>query len=244
MRTLFSLAVWIYWSFCIILCFLGVALVYLLTFPFDRFNTLPNYLVGWLARAMLTINPGWEITINGADASKIQQPTLVVANHQSFLDMPLLYLLPWNMKWVAKKSLFQIPIFGWMIYMTGHIGIDRKNRASVKKLDKLVQPIQEGIPGMIFPEGTRSPSGQLKTFKNGAFTLARRYNFNVLPIVIEGSGSAMPAGSWKIKPLQDFSINVLDPISVNEFSSANELKNHTYNTIEQVLMSSETKTVH
>lgn len=184
---------------------------------------------------MLMINPGWKFIIEGAQTEKVSEPTIVIANHQSFLDLPLFYMLPWTMKWVAKKSLFKIPILGWIIYMTGQIAIERYSLKSVKKLDYLVQPIQNGIPGMIFPEGTRTEDGNLKSFKNGAFLMAKRYNFKLLPIVHNGGFEAMPSGSWKISPRQTFRISILDPINPEEFESIEEIKETAYQKIEAEL---------
>lgn len=224
MRTIFSIGIWIYWAVCICIFFLIVALLYLITFPFDRYNRIPNKVLRGLAWSMMSINPGWSFEIKGAYPEKISGPTIVVANHQSFLDLPLLYLLPWSMKWIAKKSLFKIPIFGWIIFMTGQIAIDRKSMRSAQKIDKLVEPIQQDIPAMIFPEGTRTETGNLKRFKKGAFKLARRYNFNILPIVLEGGYQAMPSGNWRVSPRQHFTISVLEPIAAEQFESDQELK--------------------
>lgn len=235
MRTLFSIFIWIYWTLCIVTFFVIVSLLYLFTFPFDRFNQIPNRTLKGLARSMLAVNPGWDFIVEGAEADKVTKPTIVIANHQSFLDLPLFYLLPWSMKWVAKKSLFKIPILGWIIFMTGQIAIERYSLKSLKKLDYLVQPIQNGIPGMIFPEGTRTEDGNLKAFKNGAFLMAKRYNFNLLPIVHNGGYEAMPSGSWRIDPRQTFRISVLDPIDPQEFENTEEIKETAYLKIEREL---------
>ncbi len=240
MRTIFSILVWAYWAICIISFFVLISIVYLPTFPFDRQRLLPNKMVKLLAWVMLRVNPCWRIDIEGDDPNKVKQPTIVVANHQSFLDMPLLYQLPWTMKWVAKRDLFKIPILGWIIFMTGHLGIDRERRSSVKKLDNLVAPIKEGIPGLIFPEGTRSRDGQLLRFKNGAFRIAKQYNLNILPITLQGGHKAMPRGEWKIAKYQHFKISVLDSISSADFESANELKDHVYSLIEKELKNIQT----
>lgn len=236
MHTFFSVLIWLYWTLCFVTFFFIVTILYVLTFPFDRFNRVPNRALKGLAKIMLKVNPGWHFQIKGADRSKVKEPTIVIANHQSFLDLPLLYLLPWSMKWVAKKSLFKIPIFGWIVFMTGQIAIERYSLKSVKKLDYLVQPIKNGIPGMIFPEGTRTETGDLKSFKNGAFLLAKRYNFNLLPVVLKGGYEAMPGGSWKIMPKQTFSISVLDALKPEEFDSTEELKKTAYEIIEKELM--------
>lgn len=119
--------------------------------------------------------------------------------------------------------------------MTGHLGINRQRLSSVKQLDKLVQPIKKGIPGLIFPEGTRSSDGGLLRFKNGAFRLARQYNFNILPVVLDGSGQAMPRGDWKITCKQKFELSVLDSVESEDFESPNELKDHVYSLIEKEL---------
>jgi len=234
-RTLFSIFIWIYWTLCIVTFFVIVSLLYLFTFPFDRFNQIPNRTLKGLAKSMLMVNPGWDFIVEGAEADKVTKPTIVIANHQSFLDLPLFYLLPWSMKWVAKKSLFKIPILGWIIFMTGQIAIERYSLKSLKKLDYLVQPIQNGIPGMIFPEGTRTEDGNLKAFKNGAFLMAKRYNFNLLPIVHNGGYEAMPSGSWRIDPRQTFKISVLDPIDPQEFENTEEIKETAYLKIEREL---------
>ncbi|NGP88897.1 lysophospholipid acyltransferase family protein [Fodinibius halophilus] len=241
MRAVFSIIGWIYWAVCIISFFFIVLVLYVLTAPFDRYNRIPNQVLRGLGWLMMKVNPGWSFDIRGADPGKVSEPTIVVANHQSFLDLPLLYLLPWSMKWVAKKDLFKIPILGWIIYMTGQIGINRQSMRSFKKLDKLVEPIQDGIPGMIFPEGTRTEDGDLKPFKNGAFKLAKRYNFNILPIVLTGGYEAMPRGDWTASPTQEFKISVLDPISADKFETETELKEAAYMFIEQELEKLESK---
>ena len=237
MRTLFSIIIWLYWALCICLFFVVVSVLFVLTWPFDHYNRIPNRSLRALAWVMLNVNPGWSFEIKGADPQKISKPTIVVANHQSFLDLPLSYLLPWSMKWVAKKDLFKIPFLGWIIYMTGHISIDRESMRSAKVLDKLVEPIQKGIPGMIFPEGTRTQTGELKDFKNGAFKLAKRYNFNILPIVLDGGHQAMPSGDWRVDYRQHFKIAVLDPIDTTDIDSVNELKDSVHHQIEQELRS-------
>lgn len=235
MQVLLSVLVWAWWTIVFFTYLFIVSVLYVFTLPFDRYNQIPNCALKGLAGLLMKTVPGWTFVIKGDDLSKIEKPTIVVANHQSFLDMPLLYLLPWSMKWVAKKSLFRIPIFGWIVFMTGHIGIDRKSRRSVKKLDKLVEPVQNQIPAMIFPEGTRTNSGELMPFKNGAFMLAKRYNFQVLPVVLNGGFEAMQPGSWKFNFRQEFTISVLDPLEPGKFESVKEMKDQTFQLIEEEL---------
>ena len=156
MRALLSILVWLYWTVCFLFFLVIVTLLFLVTYPFDEYRKIPNKALKGLAWIVLKPIPTWNIKITGAELRKVKQPTLVVANHQSFLDLPLPYLLPWRMKWVAKKSLLKIPILGWLIAMTGHLMIDRKSMRSYKELTNLVEPVQQGIPAMVFPEGTRT----------------------------------------------------------------------------------------
>lgn len=235
MQKFLSALVWIYWFFCFLFFLILVVVLFVFTFPFDRHKKIPNKALNGLGWMVLKPIPTWKFEINGADTQKISEPVLVVSNHQSFLDMPLLYLLPWSMKWVAKKSLLKVPFLGWLIAMTGQVMIDRKSLLSAKKMDDLVEPIRAGIPGMIFPEGTRTDDGSLKPFRNGAFALAKKYNFNILPIAHTGGYNAMPVGSWMFNFNQHFTISVLEPIDANDFDDKSVLKQEVYTQIEKEL---------
>lgn len=130
------------------------------------------------------------------------------------------------MKWVTKRGMRKIPVLGWMITMTGHIPIDRHSFRSFQALDRLVEPLENGIPGMIFPEGTRSRDGNVQGFKRGAFKLAKEYDFQVLPVVVNGGFHGMPSGSWKFRFHNTFTVSVLPPIQSSDFEDGNELRDH------------------
>lgn len=184
---------------------------------------------------MVRPSPNWKLRIMGEEKYNPEVPTVFVGNHQSFVDMALVYQLPWQMKWVSKRSLAFIPVMGWLVWLTGHLTINRKSRSALKKLDNLVKPIKDNVPVMIFPEGTRSLDGNLKRFKNGAFLLAHEYGFNLQPIVIDGGHKAMKPGSKIVEPKVDFTVSVLDPIKTTEFSDIDILKAHTHQLIENEL---------
>jgi len=231
MRTLFSIFVWIYYTFCFVFNFFLVALLFVITYPFDPYRKYPNKAVSLLAAMLLRFNPYWKISIKGQEKYDGSRPTIFIANHQSFFDLPLAYLLPWGMKWVTKKGLIYIPFFGWIIRMTGHLTIDRSRMTSVRKLEKLVNPLQENIPVMIFPEGTRSRDGKLKRFKNGAFQLAKKHNIRLQPLVFNGGHEALPTHEWRFKIRQKFFVSVLDPINPDNFESIDELKSYSHKVI-------------
>lgn len=224
MRSLISFFIWIYWILCIIAFFVLICVVRLFTFPFDSYHLIPARMVHGVTWIMLKVNPNWHWEILGADSDKISKPTIVVANHQSFMDVMLLNRLPWTMKWVVWKPLFYIPFLGWLMYLTGQIGIKRESVHSLFKLETLSDPVKNGIPAMIFPEGERSPDGEVKEFRGGAFELADHHNFQILPVVLKGGYEALPKGNFKMRIKENFVISVLDPVSPDDFKNLEEME--------------------
>lgn len=123
------------------------------------------------------------------------QPVVYVANHQSYLDIYTLFALWRPFKFISKTSNFLIPIVGWSMYLTGHIGLKRMDRRS--QLDCLKtcgEMLQRGASVLFFPEGTRSDTGEMGDFKKGAFSVAKKAKVSVVPITLVGTGALMPNG--------------------------------------------------
>jgi 1-acyl-sn-glycerol-3-phosphate acyltransferase len=120
-----------------------------------------------------------------------------MSNHQSALDIAtLLAGLPVPFKFIAKRELFRIPVFGWAIRRAGYISIDRQNpREALKAIEEAVARIKEGANVLIFPEGTRSADGKLLPFMKGAFSLAGRAGVPVVPLAIVGTNALQPRGA-------------------------------------------------
>ncbi|XWN38030.1 MAG: lysophospholipid acyltransferase family protein [Balneola sp.] len=235
MKAIFSVFLWLYFSFLFAVFFVLISIVFLITFPFDPYRKVPNKVLSIMAKLMMKASPKWKINIKGTEKFDPEVPTVFVANHQSFLDMALAYHLPWQMKWVSKRSLAFIPVMGWLVWLTGHLTINRSSKSALKKLANLVQPLKDKIPVMIFPEGTRTLDGDLKRFKNGAFLLAHEYGFNIQPMVLDGGHIAMKSGSKIVEPEVSFSISILDPVKTSEFKDINTLKDHAYQLIDEEL---------
>lgn len=228
MRTLFSIFVYLYFSVLFLVFFMIISLVFIVTFPFDRYRKAPNFTLSIMARCMMKASPGWKMKFEGTENFDESRPTIFVCNHQSFLDMALIYHLPWKMKWVSKRSLTYIPVMGWLVWLTGHLTINRRSKTALKKLDNLVQPLKDLVPVMIFPEGTRTMDGELKPFKNGAFLLSKEHGFTIQPMVTDGGYQAMPSGSNKMNPKAEFRLKVLEAIDPDDFKNVRELKDHTH----------------
>ena len=124
-----------------------------------------------------------------------------VSNHQSLLDTLLLgTYLPGDYKWAVKSSLLKIPFLGWHLRLAGHLEIDRggDRKAMVATLDRFVDVLRRGKPLVVFPEGTRSPDGQVHAFKKGVFHSAVRAGVPVVPVALHGTGAAMAKGASNI----------------------------------------------
>ncbi len=130
------------------------------------------------------------------------KPQVFMANHQSDFDILItLAYVPGQFRWIAKKELFAIPVFGQAMKSAGYIEIDRQNHEkAMQSLDLAALRIREGKSVMTFPEGTRSRDGEIKAFKQGTFYLAIQSGVPIVPISIIGSGDIMPKRSLKIKP--------------------------------------------
>lgn len=179
-----------------------------------------------MASLMMRVSPGWKMRFEGVEKFNPDEPTVFIANHESFMDIPFIFQLPWKMKWVVKHSMTYIPVMGWMVKLTGHLTINRSSKGALKKLNNLIKPIKDRIPVMIFPEGTRSLDGKVKTFKNGAFLLALEHGFKLQPIVITGAHEALASGAKTLSPKADFRLKVLDPVDPSDFEDMTSLKKY------------------
>lgn len=143
------------------------------------------------------------VEVEGVENLATDEPQIVVSNHQSWFDVWALAAgLPLRYRFVAKKELGEIPIFGKAWKSCGHVSVDRGNReAAIQSLDQAWSEIhEEKLTMVLFPEGTRSPDGKLKEFKKGAFVLAVQGQVPLVPVAIVGSRDIMPKGSMMVRP--------------------------------------------
>lgn len=170
----------------------------------------------WLRRlAVLTtrVNPSLTIHMEGVQLIDNGQPYIVVANHQSMADIPLVSHLPFEMKYVAKKVLFKSPFVGWMMRMAGDIPVD--HTSPNKKTDTLQQAnryVHQDCSVMFFPEGRRSRDGKVNRYTNGAFELAVHTGVPILPVVIDGLYDFLPVHSWIFGKPRHIHLKVFEPI--------------------------------
>ena len=159
------------------------------------------------------VNPAWRLVISGDAVVPAGDACIVVSNHQSHADIPLISNLPWEMKWVAKEELFRLPVIGWMMSLAGDLPVDRKSaRSGALMMRKAMQVLADGCPVMFFPEGTRSVDGRVGRFTDGAFHLAIKAKVRILPLVIEGSRDCLPKKSWVFGKPAEIRLRVFPPV--------------------------------
>jgi 1-acyl-sn-glycerol-3-phosphate acyltransferase len=131
---------------------------------------------------------GIQVRVEGLE-NVPQETAIYCANHQSAMDIPILFVyLPVQFRFLAKRSLFNLPFLGWHLYRSGHIPVDRgQPRKAFRSFDQAAERVRSGVPVVLFPEGTRSRDGALKPFKGGSFYLAIQARVPVVPITLNGT---------------------------------------------------------
>ena len=151
--------------------------------------------------ALAKANPSWRIEVSGEKIDNPRKPYVVVSNHQSMADIPIVSHLPWEMKWLGKAELFRLPIIGWMMKLSGDIPVERGDRRkSAQAFLRALKYLEQHCSVMFFPEGTRSIDGRVQRFADGAFQLAIKAKTAILPVALDGSFDCLPKKSWKFGP--------------------------------------------
>lgn len=164
---------------------------------------------------------GIRVTVDGLENIEPGKSYIFVANHQSMLDVWAIYgWLPVIFKWMMKKELEKVPFIGSGCKAAGHIFVDRSNpRAAVRSMKDIEHALQGGVCTVIFPEGTRSKTGQMGPFKRGAFMIAEHVDRPVVPISLSGCYEAWPVGRYYATRAH-VHMHVGAPIDIKEYKDA------------------------
>jgi len=154
------------------------------------------------------------VTITGLDKIDTSKPHVYAANHASALDIPVLYVnLPFHFRIAFKKELLSYPVVGWQLKRSGQICIDQQNPSrSISSIRAALKGLKDGLPLVIYPEGGRTPDGEIKPFLPGAFFLAIKAQVDIVPVALVGTYELLPMNTYHIKcrPLE---MRVGEPIS-------------------------------
>jgi 1-acyl-sn-glycerol-3-phosphate acyltransferase len=210
-RTIF---VW----FCIAISLSVLGSLVILTSPFDRKGKVIHHYGRLWGKIALLVNRV-KVRVEGIEHLKGEGPYIFMSNHQGTYDIfALLGHLPFQFRWLAKKELFSVPFFGWVMAAAGYVSVDREGtRKTVEAMNEAAQKIREGMSVVIFPEGSRSPDGSIQPFKKGGFTLAIKSKVPIIPISIIGSREIMPKGKLTVTS-GEIRIRIDHPIETQNYS--------------------------
>ncbi len=179
-------------------------------------DKIVNNQVGPWARKLVHLS-GTTVTVRGAEHIKRDRPVLIVANHQSNFDIPILLgYVDVPKGFIAKVELETFPVVNRWMRLMQCVFMDRENmRQSAKAIMQGIKNLKNGYTMVVFPEGTRSEDGGLLEFKPGALKLATKSGVDVLPITISGSKDIMTKGSKRIRPAE-VTLTISEPIEMTD----------------------------
>jgi len=215
-----SIFTWVFSLLFIILMFPLTLVLWLFALPFGKSSLLVHRWLSVQGRVLIRVSPLWKLTVDGRENCVPGTNYVMISNHQSLLDIPVVKALKLDFKWVSKVENFRVPILGQSMQMAGYISLARGNKESVMRMmEKSGDVLERGESLFIFPEGTRSPDGEIHRFKSGAFRLALDKNVPVLPVLIDGTGGVLPRKGIIFSSGYRLSMRVLKPIFPAEFNT-------------------------
>jgi len=214
--------------------------VRLLTFWFDPRRRYPQACatICW-GKLNFWTNPFWKIEVEGKEHLQGPGPFLVCSNHQSLIDSLAMLMIGHQLKFISNRKVFTAPILGSYMKVCGYIAVDPHNPFPAPDVARSIQGWWEkGESVCLYPEGTRSPDGELQPFKVGGFRLARNSKVSVVPVAIDGTHSILPKGGWTFKgsPFHRIRVRILPPITPEDYGDdAILLCRMTHNAIDKAL---------
>lgn len=190
---IFDLLIWVY------TVVLGIISIPVSLFG-DKERILHQFARFWSQLIMKTIlSP---VKVSGLEKIDTTRPHVYAVNHGSALDIPVLYAyLPFQFRIVFKKELLNYPVIGWHLKRSGQVCINQQAPSrSIASIRSAVKSLKAGMPLVIFPEGGRTPDGEIKPFQPGAFFLAIKAQVDVVPVALVGTFELLPMDTYHIKP--------------------------------------------
>jgi 1-acyl-sn-glycerol-3-phosphate acyltransferase len=199
--------------------YLGALIIWLATIPFDKRLYALHYYTCFWGSIYTWVMPTWRIKIEGREKYRKDATYVVVSNHQSQLDILVNFRLFLYYKIVSKAEIFRVPFMGWNMTLNGYIKLVRGQKEGVKKMmADCEKALAQGKSVFIYPEGTRSPNREIQGFKPGAFVLAQNARVPILPIVLDGTGNALPKWKMNTSGIHRIKVRVLDEVPYERFA--------------------------
>jgi len=200
---------------------LGIPAI-LLTFLYPGGNL--SYLIGRFWAWLILKTLGVKVEVKGLEYLKNLKSFIIMANHQSHLDVAsIMATFPHQLRFLAKKELARIPVFGWAMFLQGHLLIEREKREKAfRTIDLAAEKVKKGKKLVVFPEGTRSDGESLLPFKKGGFVLAIKAGAPVIPVSIYGTHKILPRKSFRLGEGKLVKILVHPPVETSSFTMENK----------------------
>jgi 1-acyl-sn-glycerol-3-phosphate acyltransferase len=204
-----------YWPYLLSTCallFPPAFVIFLGTFFWDRHLQILHRYTTWWGAHYLTRAPLVPWAVEGKEHLRPGVPYVYVSNHQSMVDILAVFATELSFKWVSKVENFFVPFIGWNMILNRYISLRRGHKPSIIRMYKRCNEwLGAGISVFMFPEGTRSPDGEMKEFFQGAFKISVSNKVPIVPILIEGTGKILPKGRFRIMPYP-VTVRILPPI--------------------------------
>ncbi|MCK4746381.1 MAG: 1-acyl-sn-glycerol-3-phosphate acyltransferase [Bacteroidales bacterium] len=210
---LYSIVAWLTMSVTSVIITPVFLVVWAATFWWDRRRVAAHFMGTFWAWHYQSLIPFWKISLDGRKKIPWKRPVVMVSNHRSLIDILALYKIRRPFKWTSKSENFRLPFIGMVLSLTNSVRISRESlRSGAQFLAQAEKEMKKGSSILLFPEGTRSKTMQMRPFKEGAFLLARKTGSGIIPIVHTGSEKTFDKGSWVLKGKAHIHIRVLDEI--------------------------------
>jgi 1-acyl-sn-glycerol-3-phosphate acyltransferase len=218
-----------YWPYFFVSCallFVPALVIWALTFWDRRKRWLHAYTSLWGAH-YLAWAPFASVRIEGRQHAHTSGPCVYVSNHQSMVDILAVFATHLPYRWVSKRANFFAPFLGWTMWLNGYVPLRRGHLPSIRRMLRRAEACLRGGSSLfVFPEGTRSPDGEVQGFFRGAFWMAVRAGVPVVPVVIEGTANILPKSSALISP-QLVTVSILPAVDPKLFANdSRKLRDH------------------
>ena len=206
-----------------------ILFLWMTTFWFDRNLRIVHLFSCFWGAQYIWVNPLWRLKITNRHKINDKQAVIFISNHQSLADILVIYSLFKHFRWTSKVENFRLPFVGWVLSLNRSIKVYRSSAEAYILLKKQAgEAFRDGNSLMIFPEGTRSPHGNLTRFKEGAFRLAHELKAGIHPMVLDGTARAIPKKGWSLQRKQKIVLKILDAVPFEKFQDLSVSETRAY----------------
>jgi 1-acyl-sn-glycerol-3-phosphate acyltransferase len=217
---------WAYVALTMPFFFLVALTIFVVTYPFDRNGKLLHLYTCFWGVQYIWCFPKFRLRIEGRENIVPGTAYVLASNHQSGGDIPVMFGLFKQFKFVSKAEIFKVPFLGWNMVLNRYVRLVRGQASSIGRMMATCRHwLDRGVSIMMFPEGTRSLDGRMLPFRLGAFTLAKDAGVPVVPIVLDGTLEALPKdGILRNSGIHTVRVKIGKPIASADYPDAEALR--------------------